>query len=115
VRPEARSQRPAASAAIRPANVTRLLQQGKPTTRSHAAQGACTTGATPLFGRGNRAPLEARRRAGSRPVRPRTGASGSPRSPHSGAALAQRAPRACAAVEHAPIRVALTLTIAAGG
>jgi hypothetical protein len=38
------------AAAIRPANVTRLLGQGKPTPRVRRARGACTTRATPLFG-----------------------------------------------------------------
>jgi hypothetical protein len=41
--------RRAAAAAVRGANVTRLLQQGKPARRARAARGACAIRGTPLF------------------------------------------------------------------
>jgi hypothetical protein len=40
----------AVAAAGRPANVTRLLRQGKPAAGARAVRGVCATRATPLFG-----------------------------------------------------------------
>jgi hypothetical protein len=39
----------AGAAAVRGANVTRLLQQGKPARRAQVAHGACAIRGTPLF------------------------------------------------------------------